>query len=63
MTFSEIVLYSPRTDALLPSEQIALSALKVLSDRKEFDYWWHQIQSEDKDEIFEAMAEAVRMHL
>jgi len=39
--------------------QRAWRAYKVLNSRKGFDWWWHDIEDEIKNEIFDELKRAV----
>lgn len=63
MTYTQIreLQYENPTNFLFDhhSEKKAWSVLVVLADRKGFNHWWHDIEDEDQDEIFDELKKAL----
>ena len=71
MTFTELYehIYTgegnsqDKQAALEPVDRMAWQIYRVLAGRKGFDWWWNDIEDEDKNEIFDEFREIVRRGL
>jgi len=65
MTYTEIYQYlhqspSKGLTGLDPIDRLAWQTLTLLGERKGFEWWWHEIEADIQDEIFDALRETLQ---
>ncbi|MEK6882382.1 MAG: hypothetical protein AABY22_22370 [Nanoarchaeota archaeon] len=59
MTYQKMYINRHENRIISISDQIALKILDLFEEKEGFNHWWHDIEKEDRNDIYQELKEII----